>query len=222
MIMFRYSFGLLGLALAATPALAANPVALVEDVDGKAPVRFMDYLAEGQRFELPQGAKVVIGYFGSCARETIGGGGKVVIGTAQSLVEGGSVAREKVECDGGRMLLTSAQAGASGVMAFRGFAPGQPLPKPSFTIYGASPVFELTRAGTLYIQRLDKTSGEMELDLAAKDLLGGRFYDFARVGKQLEPGGLYRIATEDGNVVVKVDAQAKPGRGPLVGRFIRL
>jgi hypothetical protein len=221
MTMSRCSFGLLGLALAATPALAANPVALVEDVDGKAPVRFMDYLAEGQKFDLPPGAKVVIGYFGSCARETIAGG-KVVIGAAQSLVEGGKVAREKVECDGGKMLLTSAQAGASGVMAFRGFAPGQPLPKPNLTIYGASPVFEMPQPGTLYIQRLDKTSGEMELDLGPKDLLGGRFYDFARVGKQLEPGGLYRIATEDGNVVVKVHPEAKPGKSALVGRFIRL
>ena len=219
--MSRFCVGLVVLALAAPPALAANPVALVEDVDGKAPVRFMDYLAEGQKFELPAGSKVVIGYFGSCERETINGG-KVVVGAAQSQVDGGKVARQKVECDGGKMLLTSAQASASGVMAFRGFAPGQALPKPQFTIYGTSPVFEMPKPGTLYVQRLDKSSGSMELDLSAKDLVGGRFYDFARVGKHLEPGGLYRIATDDGNVVVKVDAKAKPGKGPLVGRFIRL
>lgn len=219
--MFRYCWGLLGLLLGAAPSLAANPVALVEDVEGKAPVRLMDYLAEGQRIELPPDAKLVIGYFGSCERETIEGG-RVLIGATQSRVEGGKVAREKVECDGGKMLLTSAQAGASGVMAFRGFAPGQPLPKPHFTIYGASPVFELSKPGTLYIQRLDKSTGEMELDLGAKDLVGGRFFDFAQAGRRLEPGGLYRIATEDGNVVVKVDVAAKPGKSALVGRLIRL
>ena len=105
-----------------------------------------------------------------------------------------SWAREKVECDGGRMLLTSAQASASGVMAFRGgFAPGQALPKPHYTIYGASPLFALSKPGTLYIQRLDKTSGGMEMELGDKDLVGGRFYDFARVGKQLEPGGLSSV-----------------------------
>jgi hypothetical protein len=219
--MLRYCFGFVGLMLGAAPALAANPVALVEDVDGKAPVRFMDYLAEGQKFELPAGAKVVIGYFGSCERETINGG-KVVVGAARSRVDGGKVAREKVECDGGKMLLTSAQASASGVMAFRGFAPGQKLPAPQYTIYGASPVFELPKPGTLYIQRLDKSSGEMEFALTAKDLLGGRFLDFARINKQLEPGGLYRIATDGGNLIVKVDPKAKPGNGALVGRLIRL
>jgi hypothetical protein len=219
--MFRYCFGLVGLVLGAMPVLAASPVALVEDVDGKAPVRFMDYLAEGQKFELPAGSKVVIGYLGSCERETIAGG-KVVVGAAQSRVEGGTVAREKVECDGGRMRLTSAQAGASGVMAFRGMAPGEKLPKPELTIYGASPVFELPAPGRLYIQRLDKSSGEIELTVAAKDLTAGRFLDFARIGKHLEPGGLYRVATDGGNVVVKVDPKAKPGAGAVVGRLIRL
>jgi hypothetical protein len=219
--MMRFAFALLGGALLSSAAVAATPVALVEDVEGKVAVGFMDYLAEGQTFEVPTGAKVVIGYFDSCRRETIDGG-KVVVGAAQSRVEGGRVERETVECDGGKMLLTSAQASASGVMAFRGFAPGQKLPQPSYTIYGASPVFELRKPGTLYIQRLDKTSGEIELDLAAKDLLDGRFYDFARTGKKLEAGGLYRIATEDGNLVVKVDPKAKPGKGALVGRLIRL
>lgn len=219
--MFRYCCGLLGLVLGAAPAFAANPVALVEDVEGKAPVQVMDYLAEGQRIELPPDARVVIGYFGSCERETIEGG-KVLIGTTQSRVEGGKVAREKVECDGGRMLLTSSQASASGVMAFRGFAPGQRLPKPQFTIYGASPVFELSKPGMLYIQRLDTSAGEMELNVGANDLIAGRFFDFAEAGRRLEPGGLYRIATEDGNVVVKVDDAAKPGKSALVGRLVRL
>jgi hypothetical protein len=219
--MTRFCVALIVAGLVAAPSLAANPVALVEDVEGKASVGVMDYLSEGQRLELPAGSKLVIGYFGSCQRETIAGG-KILVGAAESTVEGGKVERQKVECDGGKMLLTSAQASASGVMAFRGFAPGQKLPEPQFTLYGASPVFELRKAGTLYIQRLDKTSGEMEFDLTEKDLLQGRFFDFARVNKKLEPGGLYRIATDDGNVVVRVDPAAKPGKGALVGRLIRL
>ena len=219
--MWRYCFGLVGFVLGVAPALAANPVALVEDVDGKAPVRFMDYLAEGQKFELPSGTKVVIGYLKSCERETIEGG-KVVVGSAESRVEGGTVARAKVECDGGKMLLTSAQASASGVMAFRGFAPGDKLPKPQLTIYGVSPVFELRHPGRLYVQRLDKSSGEIELAVKASDLVAGRFLDFARINKHLEPGGLYRIATDDGNVVIKVDPKAKRGESAVVGRLVRL
>jgi hypothetical protein len=219
--MIRFTLALLGGALLSGAALAAAPVALVEDVAGKAPVRFMDYLAEGQKFEVPAGATVVISYFGSCQRETIDGG-KVVVGNAQSKVDGGKVEREKVECDGGKMLLTSAQASASGVMAFRGFAPGRPLPQPDYTIYGVSPVFEISKPGLLYIQRLDKTSGEMEFELTEKDLLGGRFLDFARMGKDLVAGGLYRIATEDRNVIIRVDAKAKTGASALVGRLIRL
>src|SRR5258706_3709243 len=104
---------------------AADPSAIVEAVQGAVKdVQVFDYLAAGTQIQLPARGILVLGYLKSCARETITGG-KVVVGTDQSVVEGGQVKRETVECDGGRMQLTDRQAAKSGVMVFRG------TPKPT-------------------------------------------------------------------------------------------
>jgi hypothetical protein len=205
--------------LVAGTAGAAGPVALVEDSSGRVPVGFMDYLTEGQKFTLGADASVTISYFNSCQRETISGA-SVTIGKDQSTVEGGLVKREKVECDGGKMLLSADQASKSGVLAFRG--PSQ-LPEPQFTIYGATPVVEMKKAGTLVIQRLDKSAGAIEVTVAEKDLLQGRFFDLGKVNKSLDPGGLYSVRSDEPTTIYfKVDPKAKPGQGALVGRLLRL
>jgi hypothetical protein len=156
---------LAGSGLLAGTAFAAPPVALVEDVAGNGvPVGFMDYLAEGQTIQLPAGAVLTVGYFQSCERETITGAQMVKVGREKSTVEGGSVKREKVECDGGKMLLSADQASQSGVVAFRGgVMSGEKLPQPQFTLFGASPVFEVKKDEALTIYRLDKTAREIEL-----------------------------------------------------------
>ena len=210
----------LALALAASAslflgaALAATPVAVVEDSTGKAPVSFMDNLEEGQSFSIPADATVTISYYASCLRETIAGG-KVTIGKAESKVEdGGKVKRDKVDCDGGKMLLSSDQAAKSGVFAIRG------APPPQFVVFSATPVIELSQPGELTIERVDR--GGPEIKVEAKDLLKGRYYDLAKAQKALEPGGTYRAASGELAVIFKVDASAKPGTGALVGRLIRL
>ena len=210
----------LALALAASAsllagaALAAAPVAVVEDSTGKAPVAFMDNLEEGQSFSIPADATVTISYYASCVRETIAGG-KVTVGKAESKVEaGGKVKRDKVDCDGGKMLLSSDQAAKSGVFAIRG------APTPQFVVFSATPVIELTQPGELTIERVDR--GGAGIKVEAKDLLKGRYYDLAKAQKALEPGGTYRAASGESTVVFKVDANAKPGAGALVGRLVRL
>jgi hypothetical protein len=199
--------------LLAGAALAAPPVAVVEDSTGKAPVSFMDNLVEGQSFSIPADATVTISYYASCLRETIAGG-TVTVGKSESTVEaGGKVKRDKVECDGGKMLLSSDQASKSGVFAIRG------APTPQFVIYSASPVIELSQPGELTIERVDR--GGAGIKVEAKDLLKGRYYDLARSQKALEPGGTYRAASGEATVVFKVDPSAKPGEGALVGRLVR-
>ncbi|MBI3516060.1 MAG: hypothetical protein HY060_18665, partial [Proteobacteria bacterium] len=196
----------------APPGLAAEPAAIVEDVQGPVKdVQPFDYVAAGTRIELPGRAILVLGYLKSCARETITGG-KVTIGDDQSTVQGGEVKRERVECDGGRMQLTTAQASKSGVMVFRGASKPAATPQPQVTIYGVSPIFTGDAAERLEIKRLD-TSGQAPLDFPlAKPKAGrGLAFDLAKQNVALAPGGLYQATSGGHTVVFRVDPQAKPG-----------
>jgi hypothetical protein len=218
-------FGWLAACLVALagPATAANLVALVEDASGAAvPVGVMDYLSEGQSFALAPDATLTIGYFQSCLRETVTGG-RIRIGAAQSAVEGGAVTRDKVECDGGRMLLSAEQTTKSGVVAFRSIEATIRLKQPQVTIFGTSPVFE-TSGGTapILIQRLDRAEAERRFTPAPLDLIRGRFFDLATVGGALEPGGIYRAVRGKREIVFLVDAHAAAGRGNLIGRLLKL
>ena len=55
-----------------------------------------------------------------------------------------------------------------------------------------------------------------------KATVTGRFVDLSAHGKSLKPGGLYRARAGERTIVFKVDAYARPGKGPIVGRLINL
>jgi hypothetical protein len=226
MTMVAKSLRLTGAVLAAlagagaAPAPAAEPAAIVEDVQGAVKdVQVFDYVNAGTQIQLPPRAVLVLGYLKSCARETITGA-KVVVGVDQSSVEGGEIKRERVECDGGRMQLTTAQASKSGAMVFRG---GPPKPQPQVTVYGVSPIITADAGERLEIKRLDAT-GQPPLDFPlAKPRAGrGAVVDLAKHNVALAPGGLYQATSGTRTVVFKVDPQAKPGAVPAVGRLVRL
>jgi len=199
-------------------------VALVEDVSGtSAGVEFMDYLAVGREIRLGAQDRLVVDYLRSCWRETITGG-TVTIGAEQSAVKGGTVSRDKVECDGGKMRLTADQAAKSGVVVFR--APPKPVggqgPAVERTVYGLSPIFELGGAGKLIIDRLDKSDALLALDIASAQLLRGSFYDLAQDGRALAAGGIYRASINGRSLIFQVDAKAKPGASAPAGRLLKL
>lgn len=214
--------GLLGavaaLATGSSAALSAPPpssgVALVEDIDApSSDVQFMDYLKAGQVIRLRAGEKIVIDYLGSCGRETIAGG-TITIGSDESIVAGGQIHREKVECDGGKMLLTADQANKSGAMVFRKIMTNV---KPSLTLYGASPMIAVAGGGKVMLDRLDQGADSRVVEVPAKPAL----YDFARHNQALAAGGVYRASIGDKSVVFKIAEGAKPGVSPLVGRLIQ-
>lgn len=210
------------LVAAAAGARADAPVALVEDVSGKpAGVEFMDYLVPGKVIRLADGDAIVLSYLKSCWRETIRGGA-VTVGAEQSTVEGGAVDRAKVSCDGGKMELAAAQSKQSASMVFRK-APGPATPpKPQFTIYGLSPLVELKGGGTLVLERVDVPAGDrVEIAIAPSDLVRGSFYDLAKGGKALKPGGVYRATVGGQQIVFAVDPAARDGAAPAAGRLLR-
>jgi hypothetical protein len=213
----------MGLAAMAGTAWAQAPVAVVEDVTGNPPgVEFMDYGAVGKVIRLGPKDSIVLGYMKSCWRETITGG-SVTVGAEQSEVAGGTVRREKVGCDGGKMQLSQQQASKSGAMVFR--APPKPAPgagpQPELTLHGLSPVIDLKGGGKLVIERLDQPGEKHEVTIGGQQLLRGSFYDFAKADKALVAGGLYRASVGNRQIVFKVDPYARPGQAPIVSRLLR-
>jgi hypothetical protein len=144
-------------------------------------------------------------------------------GSEQSDVQSGKVERRKVDCDGGKLMLTAQQAGQSAGMIVRDLKPRPQSPvEPQLTIYGLSPIIELKGGGALLIERLDQPGERYEVALAAPHLMRGAFYDLARNGTVLTPGGTYRASAGTRQMIFKVDASAKPGATPIVSRLLRI
>ena len=202
---------LIGLAAPrAAIAQIATPVAIVEHASDNAPVVAFEYLTRGQRIELADGAKIVIGYLASCRLETISGG-TVTIGEINSTISGGTVVAEQVDCDGGRIKLTPEAAAASGVTVFR--APDTS----DLVLYSATPVFALpptSQGGSIDVERLDR----ME-DIRTVTPVGS-WVDLAEVGVPLNPGGDYMARYGKHQITFRIVVYARPG-GPLVGRLVQ-
>lgn len=211
--------GLLGLA---SSAAAQSPVAIVEDLQGKVDgVEFMDYVAAGKLIKLGPRATVVLGYMKSCWRETITGG-IVLVGTDQSTVQGGDVQRIKVPCDAGAVQLSDRESKQSAATTFRTLetdpsAPPRKLP----TLYGASPLVEAKGGELLIIERIDG-DGERYVVPLKGTLSRGKFYDFAKAGQSLTPGGVYLATLGPRKFTFMVDTSAMIGPTPIVGRLLRL
>ncbi len=205
--------------LAVPPSHAGEASAIVEDINMKSPpVQFMDFLEPGKKINLGAGGTLVLGYLQSCLRETIRGG-VVVIGSEKSTVTGGKVEWLRVECDGGNMQLTTAQAGKSAVTVFRAGSKQKKskLPKAQLTLYATSPIVALTgKASKIELVRLDKT--EPPLSVA----ISGRVIDLGKQNVKLEPGGLYRITADQRKVLFKIDPLAETNSTSLLQQLIRL
>ncbi len=89
------------------------------------------------------------------------------------------------------------------------------MPQPAFKIYGSSPVIKpIGGAREVVIERLDRLSQVLKIDVAEK------FVDLSARGESLEPGGLYRASAGERMVVFEVDAFARPGKSPIIGRLV--
>jgi hypothetical protein len=208
---------------AGTPALAAAPAALVEDVsDGVAGVQPMDYLSAGQTVTLGAGQTLTLSYLDSCVNETITGAGGVTVGARESSVAGGKIDRHTLPCDGGKLLLAANEAGKAGVTVFRSAPIALPgaKPKPDLTLYNTRPLLVLAAPGPVTFERLDET-GAAPVTVNVP----GTLLDTAKGGSPLAAGlaagGLYKVAAGAKSYIVKIDPQAKDEAGPALGRLIR-
>ena len=221
-------------AAVATEVAARGPVplvatALVEDV--KSPtvdVEFMDYVGNGQVIKLGPADSIVLSYLKSCEHETITGG-TVFVGLERSDVQGGSVARTKVPCDGGKMHLSAAQASQSAASAFRLQSAGVLQ-----TVHASTPLFKLPRSlangeRELLIRRTDRQGEHYKLTIDDATASAG-FYDLGKSDVSLSRGGTYAVTIGDHKLTLGVDANAdisaKIGatsdrRTPIISRLAR-
>jgi hypothetical protein len=214
----------LGLLALASPAAAASPVAVVEDIKGKVTgAEFMDYVTPKAVIKIGDGGSVILSYLKSCRRETISGTGTVVVGTEESAVHLAEVKAEKTNCDPNQANATTRETSGVAATVLRSVdnSKSASLPQPQLTLYGASPLVEAKGRGKLIIRRLDVPGERQEISLGGTQLKG-RFLDFASENVALVPGGLYAASFKSSQIVFRVDAQAKPGMTPIVGRLLRL
>jgi hypothetical protein len=202
-------------------AAAESPVAIVEDVQGKVTgAEFMDYLTPKMVIKLGANSSIVISYLNSCRREKIDGIGTVIIGTDESMVHLASVKDEKTECDASHAHATTQETSEVAATVVRSIAKID-IAKPQLTLYGASPLVQVTGRGTLLVERLDVPGERQQIDLDGKQTKG-KFYDFAVANKALSPGGIYSAKFRSSRIVFQIDARARPGMTPIVGRLVRM
>jgi hypothetical protein len=188
-------------------------------VDG---IAFMDYVAPGKIIKLGPKASITLSYLKSCQRETISEG-VVLVGAEQSTVQLGEVKREKVPCDTNAAKLSEREANQSAATTFRTMrsdAKGAPAKLP--TLYGVAPLVQAKSGSTLVIERTDGKEPSISVPLTNDIMIGGKFYDFAKAGKSLTPGGSYLAILGAKRYAFQVDASATSSPTPIVGRLLRL
>ena len=157
----------------------------------------------------------------TCWRETISGVGTVIVGAEESMVHLGQVKANKVPCDTSHSRLVDRQVGESAATVVRSMD-GKASTSPQFTLYGLSPVVETTGRGKLVVERLDVKGERYDVDLVAASLARRKFYDFAKAGTSLKPGGTYAASLGPQRTVFLIDRRAEPGPTPIIGRLVRL
>jgi hypothetical protein len=211
----------LGLLALASPAAADSPVAVVEEIQGKVTgAEFMDYVTPRSVIKIGDGGSIVLSYLKSCRRETISGAGTVVVGTDASMVDQAVLKAERSNCDPSQANATTKDTSGVAATLLRSATEAK-LPESQLTLYGASPLVEAKGRGTLTVRRLDLVGERHQIALGGTQLKG-RFVDFAGENVALVPGGLYAASFKSSEIVFRVDAQAKPGATPIVGRLLRL
>ena len=198
--------------LAGNASAEAPAVAILEEIAGASGKHeAFDELKAGERLDLGTGGRAIIGYLGSCTRETIEGGA-VMIGTNQSEIEGGKVQRETIPCEATQLVLTDQEAGQSATVVFR----GPPWEKWVRQVVPSPTPVVLAAGKTLTIKRLDEDEKAQTVSLTSGHA------DLATENITLTPGGYYELTAGKKQMVIQIDPAAQSGPMPVASRLVRL
>ena len=201
---------------------AGIPRAIVEEIDASGiKLEFMDYVHEGQVIDLEEEQSISLSYLSSCTQETIVGG-RLVVGVRQSIITGGSLERLNTVCPSAALAVTKSQGKAAAVIAFRA-PPGkkEPTRNRKIILRHVSPIVEVGEAEQFRLDQLAPSRSEFTLKLSGKNLLRGRFIDFAKLGIALTPGAEYRATLDKRRIEFGIHSSAVAGTAPLIERLIR-
>jgi hypothetical protein len=195
-------------------ARADELAAIVEDASPSvSAVGLFEYLSPGTKLRLASEDWLVLGYLRSCKQEHITGG-DITIGEEESTVTGGSVKRQRVECDGGSLQLTAEQSERAGVTVMR---KSDGVIESALTVYSLSPLFQIRdTAESLTLESIDRPQKIQNYKIHSNRV------DLAEHSIRLRSGGLYRAKAAEHEIIFRVDKFARPGISTLLGRLIPL
>lgn len=206
-------------ALSPSPLNAEDPVAIVEEVvAANSSLQVMQYLQRGARIRLDASERLVIGYLDSCVRETIEGG-SIEVGDRESLVVGGTVRREVVECNGGAAQMSPAQAARSGVIVVRKPPTGDDISSNTepIQIFSRTPIFRLPdSAREVRITRIDGPTHIVVLPATPPTI------DLVKTKSILERGARYEVSAGGRTATIEIAPTARSQGGPLISRLVRM
>ena len=85
-----------------------------------------------------------------------------------------------------------------------------------------SPIIEVGEAEQFRLDQLEPLRSEFKLKISGKNLLRGKFVDFAKLGITLAPGSEYRATFDKRYIEFGIHSSAVAGTAPLIERLIRL
>jgi len=197
-----------------TNARTDELAAIVEDASpGVSAVGLFEYLSPGTKLRLASEDWLVLGYLRSCKQEHITGG-DVIIGEQESTVTGGSVKRQRVECDGGSLQLTAEQSERAGVAVMR---KSEGALESALTVHGLSPLFQIRGAAEiLTLESIDRPQKIQKFKIHSNRV------DLAALNIKLRKGGLYRAKAAELEIIFRIDKYSRPGAFTLLSRLIPL
>lgn len=187
--------------LAALPS-TNEPVAIIEDItNGPGHISKFDYLYPGHVIDLGRKGVLSLIYFQTCLRESIRGG-KVTIQDRESDVEGSIRISQRLSgCDLGDHQHQPSGRRTSAAMVFRGSTPVLTIDhlSPRFKVSGdVQSISIIELPSSVEIIRLRPSN--MTVDLSDHNIL-------------LVPGKIYRVASNSGYVIIRIDKEANQSRG---------
>jgi len=191
----------------------AKDAAIVEDASGSLTVGLFDVLKEGDEVDLSESGALTLGYFSSCISETITGG-RVIVGSRQSEVFDGDVARTTVECDGGNVMLSELQQAQSGADVFRDEIQKQKNAK--YVSFSDQPILIFSEPiKSLRIRRVDDDGIDKII------AINGAVANFEVLDVRLSVGGIYQVRIRDRRFYLMPQERSSNRAPSLLNRVIR-
>jgi hypothetical protein len=191
----------------------AKDAAIVEDASGSLTVGLFDVLKEGDEVDLSESGALTLGYFSSCISETITGG-RVIVGSRQSEVFDGDVARTTVECVGGNVMLSEPQQAQSGADVFRDEIQKQNNAK--YVSFSDQPILIFSEPiKSLRIRRVDDDGIDKII------AINGAVANFEVLDVRLSVGGIYQVRIRDRRFYLMPQERSSNRAPSLLNRVIR-